>query len=511
MSDPPFRDLPRQELAGTFRITPEREVLDCNDVFARTLGWPDRDALLTSKASLDAEGPEGGALGQLGQAGGPARAEIRLRRRDGTTVWVAVSGWPGSDASGRRVVYGITVDVSDRREMEARLLQSERLASVGTLAAGVAHEVNNPLSYVIANLGYAQEQVASVVESCRSRGSSMEEAELGQAIEALEEARQGAERVRSIVRDLRMYARADDERRKILELDRVVDSALNVLSGDLAQRARLVRDFEPCPPVFASEGRLGQALVHLLLNACQSFSRDDPQRNEIRVAVAPAPGGRVRIEVSDNGVGMSPGVLARAPEPFFTTRKPGTATGLGLAIAKSVVTSLGGELSLESQEGLGTRARVLLPSAAPGPGEATPAAPTASPAAPAGRRVLVIDDDPIVGQAVKRLLQGNEVVKCTEAAAALALLARGPRFHVILCDLHMPGTSGMDLYRQLVEEDAEAAARVAFITAGAYTEEASEFLDSVPNERLEKPFDASRLRALVANAPALDAEGPGTV
>jgi len=493
----------RQDVAGLYRATPEGEVLDCNDAFARLLGWPDRAAFLGSGAAGPWDPAErAAAVGRLREASRPGREELRLRRRDGKPAWVQASEWLAVDEGGAEVILGVAVDVTDRREMEARLLQAERLASVGTLAAGVAHEVNNPLSYVIANLGYAQEQVAAAVEGCRARSAATEAAELAQAAEAIVEARQGAERVRSIVRDLRMYARAEDQRSTPLDMASVLDSALAVLRAELSRRTRVVRSFQPSPPVLGSAGRLGQVFLNLLLNALQALPDRDPDANEIRVTVAPAQPGRVLVEVADNGAGMGADVLARAFEPFFTT-KAGPATGLGLAVSRSIVEAVGGEIRLEAEAGVGTRARVLLPAADPRPAaairpEAEPAEPAAS---PAGRRVLVVDDDPVVGQAVKRLLRGCDVTVLSDSRAALGLVAGGATFDAILCDLFMPGIDGMAFHRGLRERDPEAAARIIFITAGAFTDEASEFLESVPNERLEKPFDAARLRALVARKP----------
>jgi PAS domain S-box-containing protein len=492
-----------RSLSGALRATPDGRILECNEAAARILGYADRGALAAAgTASLFHDPAERRArIEALRREGGLAPAEVRLRRQDGRPVWVLLGEHLERDGAGAEVVEASFVDVTDRREMEARLLQAERLASVGTLAAGVAHEVNNPLSYVIANLGYALEQVARASGACRA-GSPVDavDEELASATEALREARQGADRVRAIVRDLRMYAQAEDERHRPLDVARVLDASINVTRGEIAPRARVVRDYEPAPEVVASESRLGQVFVNLLLNAAQAMPDADPDANEIRVAVAPGPGGRVRVEIADSGVGMAPEVRDRAFEPFFTTRPSGKGTGLGLSICQSTVQALGGEIALDSVPGRGTRVRVTLPGrgAEPAPREARP-----GPAgvAAAGRRVLVVDDDPGVGSAVRRLLRGSEVVICTSCEEAVGVLEGDADFDVVLCDLFMPGASGMDLYRQLRADRPALAERLVFMTAGAYTPESSAFLDAVENPRVEKPFDAARLRALVARAP----------
>jgi hypothetical protein len=154
-----------------------------------------------------------------------------------------------------------------------------------------------------------------------------------------------------------MYARAEDERRRPLDVTRVLDSSINVTRGEIAPRARVVRDYAPVPEVIASESRLGQVFVNLLLNAAQAMTAAEPDANEIRVSVGPAPGGRVRVEIADTGAGMAPEVRDRAFEPFFTTRPSGMGTGLGLSICQSTVQALGGEIELDSEPGRGTRVR----------------------------------------------------------------------------------------------------------------------------------------------------------
>ena len=491
-----------RSLSGALRATADGRILDCNDAAARILGFADREALAAAGASSLFHDPaeRRARLEALRSEGALAPAEVRLRRQDGRPVWVLLGEHLERDDAGAEVVEASFVDVSDRREVEARLLQAERLASVGTLAAGVAHEVNNPLSYVIANLGYALEQVGRASGACRAGAPpDAVDDELGSASEALREARQGAERVRTIVRDLRMYARAEDERRRSLDVTRVLDSSINVTRGEIGSRARVVRDYAPVPEVIASESRLGQVFVNLLLNAAQAMTAPEPDANEIRVSVGPAPGGRVRVEIADTGSGMAPDVRDHAFEPFFTTRPPGMGTGLGLSICQSTVQALGGEIELDSEPGRGTRVRVTLPARAAEPAPREPRPPAAGVAA-AGRRVLVVDDDPGVGSAVRRLLRGSEVVVCTSCEEAAGVLDGDADFDVVLCDLFMPGTSGMDLYRQLRAVRPALADRVVFMTAGAYTPESSAFLDAVENPRVEKPFDAARLRALVARA-----------
>jgi CheY-like chemotaxis protein/anti-sigma regulatory factor (Ser/Thr protein kinase) len=263
-----------------------------------------------------------------------------------------------------------------------------------------------------------------------------------------------------------------------------------------------VRDLARVPPprVAASESRLGQVILNLLVNAAQAIPEGDRDGNEIRVTTGVDARGRVTVAVSDTGAGMSPEVQRHLFTPFFTTKDVGVGTGMGLAICHRIVTSLGGEITFESAVGRGTRFVVALP-AAPERASLPPRA--SRPAGPVtgGRpsaRVLVIDDERLMVSSICRVLGGrHEVTGLERAGDALDLLREGRCFDVILCDLMMPQMTGMDFYagaRGLGRGDE---GRVVFMTGGTFTERARCFLDAVPNPVLEKPFDPAALLSLV--------------
>ncbi|MBI2920604.1 MAG: PAS domain S-box protein [Planctomycetes bacterium] len=367
-------------------------------------------------------------------------------------------------------------DVTERRRIEAQLRQSERMASLGLLAAGVAHEINNPLSWVSTNLEFAAARAGALPEIARAIG----------------EARQGAARVAKIVRDLRVYTRAGEEPPRPVDVREPLRFALAVTAAELRPRARVVEDFTAVPPVLASEGRLGQVFVDLLTNAAHAIEEGAADANRIRVAVR-AEGGQVLVDIEDTGRGIPAQHLPRLFEPFFTTKPEGQGTGLGLFVCHGIVRALGGDIRVESEAGRGTRVRILLP-AAKGPIPAPPPPPSAP--APAGRRrrVLLIDDEMHMSLALARLLEpDHEVVAETEGGAALERLRAGEVFDVILCDLMMPRMTGMDLHAELSKSMPELAARMVFLTGGAFTPRSQAFLQTEGLKWLEKPFQLEDL------------------
>ena len=296
------------------------------------------------------------------------RAEVlehRVRDPEGTDlrehVWVRKDG-------GVLVleVVGVTVtfegapariamcrDLTERRRLQDRLFVAGQLATVGTLAAGMAHEINNPLSSLLANLRLIKADLAALGEGA------------GELREMLADALEGAERVRGIVDGMRTFSRTDAGRTERVELPRVVGTALTLAMSELRDRARVVTDFAPTPPVDANEGRLVQVLVNLLVNAAHALPPGHPGQHEVHVRTRTDGAGRAVVSIRDTGEGIPPERLSRIFDPFFTTRPAGKGSGLGLSISHNIVTGLGGELTVDSQVGAGSTFSVILPPARP--------------------------------------------------------------------------------------------------------------------------------------------------
>ncbi|HET9555182.1 MAG TPA: ATP-binding protein [Anaeromyxobacteraceae bacterium] len=289
------------------------------------------------------------------QACGLVVAERSVRLATGLAGWVELTVHPLA-LDGRDYAVVVVRDVTARRQAEA----ASRLAGVGTLAAGAAHEINNPLGGVLGNLTFLRDGLAGLGEAVPPARRE-EVAELSRAVE---DAREGATRVRDVVRSLKSFSRPDEGEQEPTDLAAVVESAVGLTRHDLRHRARVTTRFEPAPAVLASGRRLEQVFVNLLVNAAQAIPEGRAEENEVAVSVGPGPGGQVVAEVRDTGAGMTPEVRAHLFEPFFTTKPVGSGTGLGLAICHGIVSAHGGRIEVESAPGAGSTFRVVLP--APG-------------------------------------------------------------------------------------------------------------------------------------------------
>jgi len=394
---------------------------------------------------------------------------------------------------------------AEHKKMHEQLLISERMASVGTLAAGVAHEINNPLAILMANLDFALNELGMALEQGRASDRTAEAASLESLLsrivevkEPLEDAREATNRVREIVRDIKIFSRlGDEEQRGPVDVRRVMESSLRMAWNEIRHRAHLVKDFEEVPAVAGNESRLGQVFLNLVVNAAQAIPEGRFDANAIRIVVRPHNEERVLVAVGDTGQGIAPENMPRIFDPFFTTKPVGVGTGIGLAICHRIVTSLGGEIRVESEIGKGTTFQILLPVArTKAVLQVTPAVAELGP--PRRGRILIIDDEPLLGAAVRRMLAAeHDTDIVTAASEALARIARGDRFDVILCDLMMPQMTGMDFYEALTRAAPEQVMRLVFMTGGAFTPASREFLDRVPNARIEKPFEVQNLRLMV--------------
>jgi PAS domain S-box-containing protein len=418
-------------------------------------------------------------------------AEYRSRSLDGEELLVEISAIP-IEIGGERAVLAFARDVTERKAIQNRLAEAERLTALGVLSAGVAHEINNPLAYVLLNLEYLRRELPKLASNPER---------LEDLMVRVRDACHGAERVATIVRDLRTFARGDDSVRGPIDLKDAVEAAVNIAGTTLTHHATIVRDYGDAPLVDGNPNRLEQVFLNLLLNAAQAMPNGNPAVDEIRIRLRAEPG-RAITEIEDTGEGVPEAIIDRIFEPFFTTKPVGVGTGLGLPICRSIVSTHSGTIEVESKPGKGTIFRVTLPasqSPRPAPQKASSRAPMSD--APRGR-VLVVDDEVGVGNTLRLVLQGeHDIQVATGAQEALELVAKFD-FDAIICDLMMPGMTGMDLYEAVRQTYPHLEQRMVFMTGGTLIPQSEEFLVKLKYPLLEKPFDIGHLRGILRSLVA---------
>jgi PAS domain S-box-containing protein len=430
-----------------------------------------------------------------------ACAELRCRKADGEHAVMEIRPAALSEFDGAPAVLLTARDITEKKKLQAQLLVTERLLSLGTMAAGVAHEINNPLAVVLGNLEWVAAQLGRLCDD-RSDALWASPAALKADLQRLENpiagAREAAGRVRTIARDLKLFSRTAGEQEERADLTAVLDSAARMACNEVRHRARFVREYDALPPVRGSDARLGQVFLNLIINAAHAIPEDRADQNEICVRARVTPTNEVTVEVRDTGSGIAPEIIERIFDPFFTTKAPDVGTGLGLAICHRIVDSVGGRLEVESEPGKGSTFRVTLAVADLKGTVASPPLRDSTPAADTRGRVMVIDDDHAMGNAIGLVLgDDHDVEILTSARGALARLCEGEPYDAIVCDVMMPEMSGVDFHSELASRKPELASRVIFLTGGGFNVLVREFLDRVPNARLDKPFDSARLRAMV--------------
>ena len=437
-------------------------------------------------------------MAELHRSSAPARlAELAMVRLDGSLIHVETTAM-AVHFDGQPAVLSVIRDVSARRELVARTMHVDRMLAVGTLAAGVGHEINNPLAYVMANVAYATAEVARVQQQleklvAREGSAASLSAALSDVVGVLAEIEEGAGRIRDIARDLNTLARNDEDLR-LVDLRGAADSALRMAAPEIRQRARVVRQYDEVPPVRASASRVSQVLLNLVVNAAHAIAKGSPDANEISVHIRPE-GANVVVEVRDTGCGIAPENLERVFTPFFTTKPIGQGTGLGLSISRRIVRALGGNIEVDSEPGRGTTMRVVLPAVRNARTRDVPSRPPSS----ARGRLLFVDDERLLGAAFQRALSHeHDVVVVETAAEALDRLTAGEWFDVVFCDFNMPTMTGADLYEIVERSMPERSARFVMVTGEGHGPSAREFRETGKARILEKPLDMDQVRDVLA-------------
>lgn len=404
--------------------------------------------------------------------------ELRVLRRDGERMMFELAPVQFVEFQGTRASLIVARDITQKKEIQERLLVSERLASMGSLAACMAHEINNPLTYVIGNLSYVARSLAEQLEDS-SRSLKLEM--------ALADAREGVERVRRIVADLTALGQLESEESQVIDPRKILDATIGVAHNEIKHRARLEKHLsQPAPYVRANEVRLGQLFLDMLLFTARGIPEGAANDNVISVSTGRAPNGGARLEVR-----------CRTSLPLQKTKD----AKASLTLAQRILTSLGGHLGVEHPTPRELVLTAIIPAADGEPIVERPhrvSTPVFEPRrANASRaRILVVDDEPVIASTMRRALEGHDIYVVTSGRDALEL-CRGEAFDLVLCDLMLPDLTGMDLYEQLQHDALGNEKRIIFMTGGAFTARARSFLAKIPNAWVEKPFDFDQIQSLV--------------
>lgn len=410
----------------------------------------------------------------------PERHELRFQLpggqiRTAETLWLPVS-FAGSSAQ-----LCVARDQTDQRQLEAKVANNDRLATVGVLAAGVAHELNNPLTYVMMNL-------REVIDGLEDRTPADPRELKVSAGEALD----GAKRMARIVGDLHSLARVDDELGPV-DINAIAERSLTLTSAHARSRAEVRVKLGNVVPVWGDAGRLTQVILNLILNALQALP---PSAGCVTVSTAMTRD-RVTVSVRDNGPGIARKVRERLFEPFVTTKEAGQGTGLGLYVCHRYVTECSGYIEVLSPPGGGAQFDVHLRKCPGAVERAEEVEKTVNAAFPA--RILIVDDEPVIrGLLARRLSSLGEVIIADNADDALELIHSGTKVDAILCDLLMPGKGGRELYERLASERPEMLSRLGFMTGGAVDTGDRMFLETLEPPLLRKPFSKEELIEFVS-------------
>jgi PAS domain S-box-containing protein len=501
-SETRFREL-IEHLPDAVTVYRDGTVIFANLAMVRSLGYESAEDLV-GKELLELIHPsdrrlviERGARALLGEANPPV--ELRVTRKDGSHAFAEIVSM-AIDYDGAPAFLSVARDTTERRVMQAELLQADRMASVGTLAAGVAHEINNPLAYLKGNLDALATRklndiiarVDSLAQEALRAGATPADVEalkasLDEAKEMVRLAREGADQMRAIVADLKTFSRSDDAPSSWVDLPRVLDAAIHMAWSEVRTRAIVQKSYGATPSVYANESRLAQVFLNVILNAAHAIP--EGRQGVIRVTTATGAAGEAIVEIVDDGAGMKPEVAARIFDPFFTTKASGSGTGLGLWICQGIVSALGGRIEVASEPGRGATFTIVIPQR-----EIVASEPRIAikPATRRGGTVLVLDDQREILRLIERALGHRYTVECYEdGEAALAKIASGATYALVLCDMSMPRVNGMQLYERAIQADERLRSRFIFLTGAATDQRAHEFLKA--HSHLMKPFELAEL------------------
>jgi len=414
--------------------------------------------------------------------------EGRIQRPDGNIRDVEFSAVHVANNE-EKFIFAIINDITERNKLQSQKILADKLATVGTLTAGIIHEINNPMTFILSNLNYINEHLKTI------KSDNIEQNKLISTLnDRIIESTDGAEKIREIVHNFKGFARVDQGELTWTNIHDVLNDAINMASSQFKNHASFEKNFAAdLPLLLLSSSKLHQVFINMLINAGQSMDGDDLHKNIIRVKTY-VENDQVCIEINDTGKGISPETIVKIFDPFFTTKPVGIGTGLGLSICYEIIHAIGGQIQVKSELGKGTTFSIYLPINLIT--ERRRRRPTITDTKEiTGKRILIVDDEPALLNLLERILgNDNQITKAQGGRAAFNLLAKdSEQFDVIVSDLNMPDINGVELFQYITVNNPKLARHMIFSTGGSYTASMTEFLSSMKNPCLEKPFTREQL------------------
>ena len=445
--------------------------------------------------------------------------QYRIFAKDRSERTISLSGSPlgkGGKCKGVAIVVNDITESKQVEEMKRGLAHADRLMVIGQLAAGVAHEINNPAAYVMANISNLGKAISDLKEIHNTMRDSVEFDEpermkekmqlvlgsgdfyktISESEEVIKETLEGVNRIRSIVKDLRIFSRLEEDRLEYTSINEIIDVAANMTFNEVKYKARLEKNYSKLPQIVADKGKLAQVIVNMLLNSAQAITKGSINENKIRISTR-TENQEILITIEDTGCGIPENIIGSIFEPFFTTKPKEMGTGLGLALCADIIHKHNGKITIRNTSEKGTCIEISLPleSALSKKGPVTQ---KEFAMAHNRRTILLIDDETLLLKAYKRYLESDYFVITKESAeAAFELLEKEKNIDLILCDVIMPGMSGVDFYKKLKNEMPMLAKRLIFCSGSGFGSSSREIRDIYDNVFIEKPISMLKLKECI--------------
>ena len=423
---------------------------------------------------------------------------LRLQRPDESVFW-AKCEWLYHEYGAGCLRIAIS-DITIFKKLQAQLAMADRLASVGLLAAGLAHEINNPLTAVMCCLEMMNEDLTIFVDKLSIddeliellRRASIDLVEMNNSAKL---AFEGTKRIRDIVANLRIFSHVDKNKMEPLCLNALLSSLVQVTKKEISCRGQLLEQYGELPQFAGNRGQMCQIFLNLIVNSVQSLDESAKETNRVTIRTWQKDG-TIFTEIGDTGCGIPVTVKAKIFDPFFTTKGAGQGTGLGLAICSKILAEIGGTIAVESTFGKGTRVTVGLPiNEISSEADLTNTTTVGGPVRNKRGRILVIDDDGDVCRTMAKMLRHHDVVTAYSGEEGRNILSNDDNFDVIFCDLMMPKVTGFDLAQWMKKERSGLCSRVVFMSGGVFTPADQKRVDELQMPLLKKPMNKKELNA----------------